>query len=193
MPRREIMKYLKMLGLAVISAAALMAFGAGSASATTLYSTGAPISAGTTVHATMESGTVTTSTTDGKTLVDTCTINTINGRTTNTSGSTVTVAMESIQSQGCTVLTQILALGTLHIDSAGAITGSGSTTTINFGGVSCRYGYGSGTYLGSLGTSTFLMNAVLIEQEPKSFICPDTTKWSGAYVFTSPHDLTAGA
>jgi hypothetical protein len=187
------MRYLKMLGLAAISAAALMAFGVGSASATTLYSTGVPISAGTTLHMTLESGSITTSTTDGKILVDTCTATTVDGKTTNTSGTTVTMEIESLKLEGCTVKTLNLLPGTLHIDSAGTMTGSGQLITVNFGGVSCRYGYGSSTHLGIVNTGTIATNTVINEQEPKSFICPDTTKWVASYFVTTPHDVTAGA
>lgn len=187
------MRYLKLLGLTGMSAAALVAFGAGSASATTLYSTGVPISAGTTLHMTLESGSIVTSTTDEKTLVDTCTATTIDGKTTNTSGTTVTMEIEHLVSSGCTVTTLTLLPGKLHFSSTGTVTGSGTLITVNFSGVSCRYGYGAGTHLGTVNTGTLSINAVINEQEPKAFLCPDTTKWVASYFITTPHDVTAGA
>ena len=176
--------------IAALAAAALTMLVAGGASAANLRTTGFLVPVGTTLHATQESGSVITSTTDGSTIVSTCTISTILATVSSTGGSTVTANIDKVVSQGCTVLTQILVLGTLHIDAAGTVTGSGTTYTVNTG-VSCRYGYGSGTHLGTLNTGKLAMNAVIVEQEPKQFLCPDTTKWVANYVFTSPHDLTA--
>jgi hypothetical protein len=192
------MKYVKMLGLAAMAAMALMAFGAGTASATTLYSTGVALPAGTTLHATLEGGTAVLSTTDGKTLVDTCTGSTVHGTTSNTSGTTVTGAISTLSWSGCTVTTDTLTNGTLHVaynaeTKVSTVTGSGSVVTVNFGGVSCRYGTGAGTHLGNLGTGTLAINAVINEQAPTSFICPDTTKWVANYLITTPHDVTGGA
>jgi len=189
------MKYLKMLGLAAVAAMALMAVGASSASAaTTFYSTGVPLSDGTEVHATLEGGTFALSTTDGKTLVDTCTSSTIAGKGgTSESGEEVITAISTLTLSGCTVTTDVLTKGTLRVSSAGTVTGTGTVVTVNFGGVSCRYGSGGGTHLGTLGTGTLTINGVVEEQAPKSFICPDTTKWTANFAATSPHDLTVGS
>jgi hypothetical protein len=187
------MKYVKMLGLAAMAAMALMAFGAGTASASTLYSTGVKVAEGTELHATLESGTTATlSTTDGKTLVDTCSSSTVKGKV-SYPGGVASGAIESLTWGGCTVTTDTLTNGSLSINNSGAVTGSGSVVTVNFGGVSCRYGTGGGTALGTLTTGKLAVNAVINEQAPTSFICPDTTKWVANYTVTSPHDLTAGA
>ena len=71
----------------------------------------------------------------------------------------------------------------------GSVSGSGSVVTINIG-VSCRYGTGTGSTLGTLNTGRLLINEVINEQPPKTFLCPDTTRWVASYTFTSPHDLT---
>jgi len=189
------MKYVKMLGLAAMAAMALMAFGAGTASATSsLYSTGVKVAAGTSLDATLEGGTALLSTTDGKTLVDTCTSSTVAGKVEYPGGGAdAKGAISSLTWGGCTVTTDTLTNGALSVSSTGAVTGTSSVVTVNFGGVSCRYGTGAGTSLGTLTTGTLAINAVINEQEPKSFICPDTTKWTANYSVTSPHDLTAGA
>jgi len=88
------------------------------------------------------------------------------------------------------VTTDTLTPGSLSIAATGLVTGAGSVWTTNFGGVSCRYGTGGGTSLGTLTTGKLVVNAVINEQEPKSFICPDTTKMVANYTVTSPHDLT---
>jgi RHS repeat-associated protein len=188
------MKYVKMLGLAAMAAMALMAFGAGSASAaSSLYSTGVQVPAGTELHASLEAGTsALLSSTDGKTLVDTCTGSTVAGTVEYPAGGDAKGSIGSLTWGGCTVTTDTLTNGALSVSSSGAVTGTGSVVTVNFGGVSCRYGTGAGTSLGTLTTGKLAVNAVINEQAPTSFICPDTTKWVANYTVTSPHDLTAG-
>jgi len=185
------MKYVKVLGLAATAAMALMAFGAGTASATMLYSTGVTLPAGTQVHATM-TGTFHVTTTDEKTLMTTCTSGTIVGSLAYPGGGSPVINISGKTWGGCTSTTDTLTNGSLSISSSGTVTGSSTVITKNFGGVSCRYGYGGGTHLGTLGTGSLSINAVINEQEPKSFICPDTTRWVATYIITSPHDLTAG-
>ena len=192
------MKYVKMLGLAAMAAMALMAFGAGSASAAShLYSTGVEVPAGTELHATLESGTAVLSTTDEKTLVDTCTSSTVAGKVEYPKNEKeepldATGKISSLTWGGCTVTTDTLVEGSLSVSSSGEVTGKGSVVTVNFSGVSCRYGTGNGTALGTLNTGKLAIKAVVNEQEPKAFLCPDTTRWTANYSATSPHDLTAG-
>jgi opacity protein-like surface antigen len=185
------MKYVKMLGLAAVAAAALMAFiGAGTASAAELYSTGVTVNAGTKIEGSLESGTTATlSTTDGKTIVDTCTGSSVNGTVNAYTGGDVTGAISSLTWSGCSVTTDTLTNGNLSINASGTVSGNGSVVTVNTG-VTCRYGTGAGTALGTLTTGKLAINAVINEQEPKAFLCPDTTKWVANYTVTSPHDLT---
>ena len=190
------MKYVKMLGLAAMAAMALMAFGAGTASAAkTLTSTGVKLNAPVTIHATLEAGTsALLSTTDSKTLVDTCKVSTVEGTTTN-SDTPITGHIEILswgEPADCSVTTDTLTKGDLTIHEDGTVTGAGSVVTVNFSGVSCRYGTGTGTDLGKLETGKLAINAVINEQEPKAFLCPDTTRWVANYTVTSPHDLSLG-
>jgi hypothetical protein len=190
----------KRLGLAALAAMALMAFlGASSAAATELFAKGETLEAGTTIHGTLTAGTSTLSTTDGKTLVDTCTGSTIDGTTSNAEGEFVNISIGSLTWSGCSVTTDTLTNGSLSISWTeglnGTLTGAGSVVTANFAGVSCRYGTGSGTHLGTVtgtmgneGETGGLMdvNAVINEQEPKHFICPDTTRWQASYGVINP-------
>lgn len=184
------MKHVKSPGLAAMAAMALMVFGAGSASAAELYSTGVTVNAGTNVVGSLESGTSTLTTTDGKTIVDTCTGSSVNGTVNAYTGGDATVAISALTWTGCSVKTETLTNGALGVSSLGTVTGTGSVVTVGFGGVSCRYGTGTGTHLGSMGEAKLAFNAVVNEQEPKSFLCPDTTKWVANYTLTSPHALT---
>lgn len=188
-----------MLGLSVLPAAALMAFvGAGTASAANLYSTGIKVNAGTSLHATLASGTsALLSTTDGTSIIDTCPASTVEGEVDSTGGGEVTSAIDTLSwSASCSATTDTLTNGTLHVNSTGEVRGTGSVVTVNIG-VSCRYGTGLGTHLGTLNTGKLAINAVIDEQPnaegKKLFLCPDTTKWVANYTITTPHDVAAGA
>jgi hypothetical protein len=186
------MKHLKMLGIAVM---AVMTFGAGSASAAShLYSTGVQVAAGTELHASLENGTSSVaSTTDGKTLATTCSSSTIAGKGEYPAGGDARVSISRLTWGGCTITTDTIANGVLNINSAGTVIGAGTTITKLWGGVTCRYTTGTGTHLGTLNTGRLSINAILLEEAPTSFICPDTIKWVANYTVTSPHDLSAGA
>src|SRR5690348_12477967 len=128
------MKYIKMLGLAAVAAAALMAFGAGSASATELYSTGVTVNAGTVLKSSLETGTTATlSTTDGSSIVDTCTGSTVEGPVDTYTGGDVTGSITSLGWSGCTFTTDTLTNGSLSINSASEVSGKGSVVTVNIG------------------------------------------------------------
>ena len=182
------MRTLKGLTVAVIAAAAMLAFGAGSASAAELYSTGATLKAPVTFHISLEPGATSThGTTDGTSIIQTCTGSRIEGATTNTE-TPIAGHIGALTWSGCSFTVDTLTNGSLSISGAGIVSGSGTVWTYNIG-VSCRYGTGGGTTLGTLTTGKLAVNAVINEQEPKQFLCPDTTKWVANYVVTSPHDL----
>lgn len=204
------MKYLKMLGLAVVAAAAVMAFvGAGSASATTLTCTN-PEGSGTKVVC--PAGTEIVATAESSLLLKagfaniTCTESTVGGKTSNAGSSTETVkgAIETLTFNGCNATVTVIKKGTLEIhthtegvtNSIGTVTGAGSEVTVSTLGVSCVYGTSNtdiGTLTGSphttstgVGpTATFDINANL----PKisgGFACASPAAWEGKYKITKP-------
>jgi len=196
------MKHVKMLGLAVVAAAALMAFvGAGTASATgRLCSTEtnpctSPWATPTTIDFSLKTGTAATlKDTSGNTL-DSCTGSTVKGTlTSNAAGSTPTGTNSQLTWTGCTVTTDTILPGGLKIASAGS--GAGTViadakieVTVNVFS-SCNYGVESGTTLGTTnkGTGTgvvFKANAVA-KKLNGGFLCPETTKWVAEYVLTEP-------
>ena len=199
------MKHLKMLGLAAIAAAALTAFlGAGTASAETteLFGGATTLSSGSTISSSLESGSsAQLSDTSGE-LADTCKGSTVEGKTTNTTGSNVGGSINTLDWANCTWTTNTLANGSLSItkkasSNDGTVTGSGSQVTVQvFGFLDCTYGTGAGTHLGTLdgvtsGNATLAINAV-INLESGAF-CPETTKWVANYVVTSPTSLNVGS
>jgi len=207
------MKHLKMLGLALAAAAAVMAFiGAASASATVLCENN-QTSACTSIHAakskeSFSSTTTATLSTTGGILEDTCTGSTVSGEITNAGSSSTTVvgsvATASLTWTGCTNTTKTLTGGELEIHSIagsdnGTVTAKGFAVTVLMSGLDCAYGAGTGLDLGTFvpNTSTGLggtlaINAVVKRNnEHSNVFCPETAKWVANYTQTSTTPIKA--
>jgi hypothetical protein len=202
------MKYLKMLGLAAVAAMVLMAVvGASTASATQLdkvTSGGAKdtLGVGTFLGSSASVGTTLNLTDTAGNPIDTCKQGAVLSEITNAGGAGATVSgdITGLTWESCTQKTQTLALGTLEVHGIagtdnGTVTGNGSKVTINVFGVPCVYGTNN-TDLGvltgvtsSTSHATVDINAVILEQDPKQFLCPDTGKWVGNYTVTNPTGL----
>jgi len=203
------MRYAKMLALAAVAAGALMAFiGAGTASATVLCSTTKEpcpktqdVPAGTVFHLTNTGTTLLTDTT-GEPL-DTCTISTVKGKTTNTGGplETVLLGVEKLLWEGCTFPTKTLKATDLEIHkiagtSNGTVTAGGTfevtINTVFFG--SCIYGVTKGVSIGELTEgkpAIFHANNALAEKfSGSSLACPETSLWTSTYTVTEPKETT---
>ncbi len=208
------MKYVKMLGLAAVAAAALMAFvGASSASATVLCSeagTGSPTGttcpsgkaygAGQEIHA-VNVGNVKLDTTF-KTI--TCTGSTVKGTISGEGSATETVTGPEgeLTFTGCNCSTvKVLHAGTLEIHwiegtHNGTVTSSGNeTTTICstiFGNVHCTYTTNK-TDVGTLaGGSTATLTAsahIPVNEAESDGICPEESTWTATYSVTTPDSL----
>lgn len=193
------MRYIKMLGLAAIAAAAVTAFlGAGSASANVLCkTTSTPCnSTSTTLEASL-TGTARLETTSGV-LLDTCTIGGVKGSIENEGANIPAsgkVSTENLTWSGCTKTTKTLEGGSLTVDDIagtenGTVTATGFVVTVNTIFGSCTYGFGSSTVdLGTLegGTSPKL---VIKTEVPKiTGPCPETSVWNATYVITNPSPL----
>ncbi|MGN6663604.1 MAG: hypothetical protein ACTHK6_05290 [Solirubrobacterales bacterium] len=198
------MKYLKILGLAAIAAAALMAF-AGSASATTLTSpAGTTLPAGTVIKSQLKAGKK--AVLKGAFGNVECEASTLEGKTANTGSSTETVhgAVEGLTFTKCNCEVVVLKKGELEIhtlnataDGNGTVTASGQevTTKCNFFGIEyhCIWKT-SGTDLGTLtgGTPAVIaaQEAVITREGGNSGgACGSTGKWTAEYEVTSPSTL----
>jgi len=197
------MKYLKMIGLAAVAAAALTALlGAGSASATVLC-TETPAAGkdcapakvepvGTILDASVETSALLKT---GETTIATCTSGTVKGSITNAGSTTTTVqgTITDLTWGGCTTTVDTLAKGTLELHHEagtdhGTVTSSGAQVTIQFLGVSCIFKTNNtqiGTLTGSATMATFDI-AATIPQSGGGFLCPANGNWSGAYTVTEP-------
>lgn len=205
------MKYIKMLGLAAIAAAALMAWvGAGTASAATLTSpscVGAHCAIGTVIHAENE-GHVTLHPPIG---AITCKTSTVEGVTTTTGGGVPTQTVQgnvtalsfSDHAKNCNdgeAVVTVLQKGTLEIHSLGGgvatLTSSGTIVTIVYKGFHCIFSTNN-TDIGKVtdsnvtkSTATFDIEATIPRTGGTSGIfCGTTAQWTGFYKITKPDPL----
>lgn len=200
------MKYLKMLGLAAVAAAALMALaGTGTASATVACKvTETPCAPsnewelGTKGLASLKAGTsAVMSSTAGEALM-TCNAGHISGTLENKGGPTETMhqagSSANIVYEGCTNTMDTIKGGEVELhhiagtDNA-TVTIKGFETTVSLFGVSCIYTYGAGIDAGVItgGTTPRMdVNAVLPKSSGSSFLCPSTVKGQFEGSLTEP-------
>jgi hypothetical protein len=190
------MKYLKMLGLAAVAAAALMAFvGAGTASAET---TACETSAGagcygvnTAVNSSLTTGTEAVLTAAGGLIEINCTKSEVNGKietATTPSGNLSKLSFES-----CNNTVEVLKFGslTIHHDASGngALTASGFQVRVKASGLTCTFGgtvkEGLTLTAGNPATVTATANIPL----ESGFFCPSTAVWHANYTVSAPKPL----
>jgi hypothetical protein len=205
------MKHLKIMGLAAVAVAAMMAF-AGTASATILTSP-----AGTKYEGEIRSSAETSLTLKAGFANITCTESTVAGTPKNFGSATETVSgpigtlsfgnanHECVLAGSKTVaIVTVISNGNLEIHTQeakengnGTLTGSGSKVKIEVPslGTTCVYGTGTGLDLGTLTgsrntgtTATMDINAELSREEG-GFTCANPAHWEGSYKVTVPDYL----
>lgn len=200
------MKYIKMLGLAAVAAAALMAFvGAGTASATQLTGAGGSI---------LGVGTVITAEAEGTTELHppivsiNCKKSHVGGKVTSAGGKaeteTVKGNIEVLTFTECNATVTVLQKGTLEvhtqtkgvINNNGTLTSSGAQVTVNYLGFHCIFSTSNtslGTVTGSAttgGSATLDIAATIPRTGGTSgAFCGTTAQWTGAYKVTNPATL----
>lgn len=200
------MKYVKMLGLAAVAAAALMAFvGAGSASATELCSTntspctGTNYGKGTKIESTLKEGEAVLTAGFG---TDKCKKSTVVGEVekTNEAGKATTGPITSLTFEECSCTTTILSNGSLSITGSGTgngtLSSTGAESTITCSGVSCLFAT-SGTTIGPVtgGSPAVLAAEAKLPWktgDASNFTCTlgsGTGTWKATYKVTNPASL----
>jgi hypothetical protein len=133
----------------------------------------------------------------GSTTIATCTGSTIKGNVPSVSGAeAVVVPLQELTWSGCSQTTHTLTLGELEIERIegtenGTVTGRKTEWTFGIYGVSCSYGFGEGTDLGTLmggAEATLSINAT-ISKTAGGFLCPSSAVWKASYQFTQPAPL----
>src|SRR4029079_4170789 len=78
--------------------------------------------------------------------------------------------------------------------TSGEVIGKETQWTLGIFGVSCTYGFGAGTTLGTItgGSAPLLAISTAIAKTAGGFLCPSTTTWDAEYVFTEPHAIYVG-
>jgi hypothetical protein len=210
------MKYVKILGLAAVAAAALMAFvGAGTASAQNpeeavlckvtpteghcpMTPVDQMVTEGTTITSQLVAGTTAKLTPAGELPEDVCKKSTTSGKTEST---TTPHGLLTLTFSECSQTTEVLSGGelTIHHDGEhnGTVTSTGSITRIKalFGSLSCDYGGEIHEGLTLTGGNPAILMAtatVHLVKETGFISCPETAIWHGEYEVTSPKPLYVG-
>jgi hypothetical protein len=202
------MKYLKMLGLAAVAAAALTALlGTGTASATVLcHTTTTPCSqkwtTGTGVEFNLQTGTSALWQTTGGIALNTCLGGTLKGTISNQGSSTETVKI-SVPASGfswssCTTGQQTIEGGEIEIHAIsgsdnGTITMKGfafTTNTAQYG--VCTYTAGTGAHLGTITASktgaAVIDFEVVLNKKEGSLLCPPDITWWEHWLQNAPRE-----
>jgi hypothetical protein len=213
------MKYVKMLGLAAVAAAALMAFvGASTASATVLCKVAVNTTTGvcptspanekypkeTEIAAELNNGATEPAELETEFLTIKCEASTVSGKTENEGSSTTTVKgpISTLTFTKCNCPVTVLKPGSLEIHwisgtDNGTVTSSNAEVTVNcstiFGTVHCIYVTNS-TDLGTLtgGTTATLTANASIPRVTTNALCANLALWKAKYKVTKPDSLFVG-
>ena len=140
------------------------------------------------------------SNTEGSVL-DECTSGTLVGAPSNIGSSTETVSgpIGELTWASCTKTTDTISSGELEIHwisgtDNGTVTGKNNSVTALISGVSCTYGTGTGTDLGTLegGSPATINVSAVLAKTAGGFLCPASVKWTATYSVTSPQPLDVG-
>jgi len=203
------MKYVKMLGLAAIAAAALMAFaGASTASATVLCSTtaspcpeGQKYPAGTRIGFSLASGSSLVWI-NGETVLETCKEAVLKSDISNAGSATTTVTSKNntLSFSQCTFNNSFTKLGGLEIHNISGTSNGTVTATEEVGWTfnnplfgSCIYGWTNGAVLGTLTEgkpATLDFNTTIEKLSGSAFACPANGNLNGSLVQTEPSSTT---
>jgi hypothetical protein len=187
------MKYIKMLGLLAVAAAALMAF-AGSASATTVTSP-----TGTVYNGVIEATGSTTYLTGTWSAVE-CKHSEVKGEiTTQGDGITAEGPITTLHFSQCNYPTTVIKSGSLvaHTDTAsadynGTLTSVGAEVLVHTSIGTCRFSTGTGTDIGTLtggAPAKLAINSAKIPVTEGNFFCGNSGIWEGSYTVTNPTSL----
>jgi hypothetical protein len=190
------MKYVKMLSLLAVAAAALMAF-AGTASAAIIEDgSGTKLGSGTKIESTGTNAVLQA----GFATIE-CSHSEVDGKTSNAGGAGVPVegSITTLAFSGCNATVKTLKTGKLilHHTSGknGTVTSEGAEVTVAIGSTSCVYGTPTAKDIGSLtGGSPATLNAsASLTRISGGFLCANPASWTATYTVTTPSTLNVTA
>jgi len=186
------MKYVKILGLLAVAAAALMAF-AGTASATSVTETTGGAAATPTIHAVNEGGHVTLA----NPIANISCSSTVSGAVeSHGSGIAASGNIGELLFTGCTNSWHVTATanGSLEVNwtsgHSGLLTSKNAKVDTTRLGVTCVYGTGAGTAIGTVtggspATLKIEASIPIVAAESSGLCGTGNAKWEGSYVTTS--------
>jgi hypothetical protein len=155
-------------------------------------------SSGTVVDFSLKSGSSAKLTNSGGETLATCTGSTAKGKASNEGGQVAVVNLETLSWSACNQTTDTLTSGSLEFawtsGSSGEVIGVRSRVTMQIFGVSCIYGFGTGTTLGTItgGEAPTLKIEAPVNKTAAGFLCPEPVSLQAEYVVTEPHALYVG-
>ncbi|MFN8216736.1 MAG: hypothetical protein U0R71_09080 [Solirubrobacterales bacterium] len=191
------MRHLKILGLAVIAAAALTAFvGASSASATVLCNTstnpcGSKLAGESTIKAELSEGKAVLTAGLGKVE---CSVSEIEGKTGAAAGSN-TGALSKLSLSSCNAAFETKKAGSLTVNytsgANGQVVAEGFEVFYNLGGIECTYGGTVSEGITATGGSPMIVKAVNapIPKLKGGILCGNPMKLNAIYKVTTPSSL----
>jgi hypothetical protein len=185
------MKYIKILSLMAVAAAALMAF-AGTAAATVLEGSGGNLAKGTKIDSTGTSAVL-----KAGFATITCNHSEVDGTTSNAGGAGETVEgnISNLSFTECDGVVKVLSKGKLVVHytsgSNGTVTSEGAEVTVEKNGVHCVYGTPTATSIGTLsgGNPAKLNASASLTKTSGGFLCANPASWTASYTVTSPNPL----
>lgn len=203
------MKHLRILALAVVGAAALMAFTGATASATVICKNNLntekcsePYPVGTKGKASLQAGTTAVLETLGGEILITCTESVVESSLEQAGSATTTVksAVSTITFAKCTNPVVVLKPGYAELHwikgtDNGTLTTIGTEVTVSTIFGSCIYGTGLGIDAGTTvgGNPGSLSLSVVVPKVGGGFACPAEARVTGKYVATSPTNAWVAA
>jgi hypothetical protein len=183
------MKYIKILSLMAVAAAAFMAF-AGTASATILESTSGTLGKGAVIESTGTNAVLKA----GFATVE-CGHSEVDGKVTNAGGAGVSVSgdVSNLKFSSCNMTVTTLKPGSLTIHHTsgknGTLTSSGAEVKVDNHSTSCVYGTNNtdiGTVTG--GEPATLNASASLAKISGGFLCASTATWTASYQVTVPNN-----
>ncbi len=183
------MKYIKILGLMAVAAAAFMAM-AGSASATIIESTSGQLGAKSIIESTGTNAVLKA----GFATVE-CAHSEVDGEVTNAGGvgKAVEGKVNNLKFSSCNMTVTTLKSGTLAIHHTsgknGTLTSTGAEVKVDNHSTSCVYGT-NGTDIGTVtgGEPATLNASASLTKISGGFLCASTATWTASYTVTVPNN-----
>jgi hypothetical protein len=131
-------------------------------------------------------------------VIATCTGSTVTGEQKNASATWITIEIKQLKWENCSQVTNTVKTGKLTVmwtaGNNGEIWADETEVTVAIFGVSCTYGAGGGTKLGTFtggGSPILNISTVVNRTAGNEFLCPSTAGWDAEYELTEPHAVLA--